>query len=66
MNTVKNPEVLLFINIKLLKKKYDSKKSCDRVFLRLIHSHRQHWKKIFKQNEGCNPAYNNNFRLAAI
>lgn len=32
MNTVKNPEVLLFINIKLLKKKYDSKKSCDRVF----------------------------------
>lgn len=48
MNTVKNPEVLLFINIKidkLLKKKYDKKKSCDRVFLRLIHSHRQHWKK---------------------
>lgn len=41
MNTVKNPAVLLFINIKLLKKKYDSKKSCDRVFLRLIHSHRQ-------------------------
>lgn len=38
MNTVKNPEVLLFINIKLLKKKYDSKKSCDRVFLRLIHT----------------------------
>lgn len=45
MNTVKNPAVLLFINITLLKKKYDSKKSCDRVFLRLIHSHRQHWKK---------------------
>lgn len=42
MNTVKNPAVLLFINITLLKKKYDSKKSCDRVFLRLIHSHRQH------------------------
>lgn len=41
MNTVKNPAVLLFINITLLKKKYDSKKSCDRVFLRLIHSHRQ-------------------------
>lgn len=33
MNTVKNPAVLLFINITLLKKKYDSKKSCDRVFL---------------------------------
>lgn len=38
MNTVKNPAVLLFINIKLLKKKYDSKQSCDRVFLRLIHT----------------------------
>lgn len=37
MNIVKNFEVLLFINIKLLKKKYDLNKFCDRVFFRLIY-----------------------------
>lgn len=36
MNIVKNFEVLLFINIKLLKKKYDLKKFCDRVFFDLF------------------------------